>query len=178
MKERTMSEVTLLALFEDIDPAANGIETLHKLGVSDERINVISGVPVLERMLGRPLQWTNVSRLALGGAIAGFCFGAFLNWGTPALYYVPVGGQAQLPVPPGLILLFEMTMLFALLSTFLGVFLDSYFPNYRPMDYVPEISDGKIGVFFKVPEGEQKKYIDAMSKAGAGSVKATEARQL
>ena len=42
-------------------------------------------------------------------------------------------------------------MLFALLSTFLGVFLDSYFPNYRPLEYVPEISDGKIGIFFKCP---------------------------
>jgi hypothetical protein len=43
---------------------------------------------------------------------------------------------------------------------------------------VPEISDGKIGVFFKVPQGDKKKFVDAMNKAGAGSVTATEARQL
>lgn len=173
-----MADITLLALFEDIDPAAEGIGRLHEMGITDDRINVISGVPVMERMLGRPLQWTNVSRLALGGAVAGFCFGAFLNWGTPNLYSVPVGGQAALPVPPGLILLFEMTMLFALLATFLGVFLDSYFPNYRPLEYVPEISDGKIGVFFRIPEGEQKKFVEALNKAGAESVKPAEARQL
>ena len=173
-----MPETTLLALFEDIDPAANAIEKLHEMGVSDEQINVISGVPVLERMLGRPPQWTNVGRLALGGAVAGFLFGVFLNFGTPNLYPVYVGGQSIFPVPPGLIILFEMTMLFALLSTFLGVFLDSYFPNYRPLEYIPEISDGKIGVFFKVQQAEQEKFTDALNQLGAESVKPAEVRQL
>ena len=71
-----------------------------------------------------------------------------------------------------------MTMLFALLSTFLGVFLDSFFPNYRPMEYVPEISDGKIGLFFKVPAGEEQTFTDALNQLGAESVRPTEARQL
>lgn len=173
-----MSETTLLALFEDIDPAANAIEKLHEMGVTDDQINVISGVPVLERMLGRPLQWTNVSRLALGGAIVGFLFGVFLNFGTPALYSVRVGGQPLYPIPPGFILMFEMTMLFALLATFLGVFLDSDFPNYRPLEYVPEISDGKIGIFFKCPQGEQEKFMDVLNQLGAESVRPAEARQL
>ena len=173
-----MSETTLLALFEDIDPAANAIEKLHELGVTDDQINVISGVPVMERMLGRPLPWTNVGRLALGGAVAGFLFGLFLNFGTPKLYTVYVGGQSIFPVPPGMIILFEMTMLFALLSTFLGVFLDSYFPNYRPLEYVPEISDGKIAVFFKCPQDEQEKFAAALNQLGAESVRPAEARQL
>jgi len=173
-----MSDTTLLALFEDIDPAADAIEKLHEMGVTDDQINVISGVPVTHKMLGRPHPWTNVSRLALGGAVAGFAFGVFLNYGTPYLYHVPVGGQYITPIPPGMILIFEMTMLFALLSTFLGVFLDSYFPNYRPMEYIPEISDGKIAVFFKCAETDQKKFMDALGTLGAESVKLAEAQQL
>lgn len=173
-----MADTTMLALFEDIDPAAHAIDKLHQMGVTDDRISVISGVPINHRMLGRPHPWTNVSRLALGGAIAGFLFGVFLNFGTPNLYSVRVGGQALYPIPPGLIIIFEMTMLFALLSTFLGVFLDSYFPNYRPLDYVPEVSDGKIGVFFQVPPDEQQKFTEALSDMGAQSVQPTEARQL
>src|SRR3990172_5807460 len=169
---------TLLALYSDINPAADGIEKLHEMGVSDDEITVISGVPITESMLGRPHQRTNVSRLALGGAVAGFLFGAFLNFGTPMLYNVPVGGQSTFPVPPGLILLFEMTMLFMLLATFLGVFLESYFPNYRPLEYVPEVSDGKIGVFFKVPQAEQEKFMDALNQLGAETVKPVEAQQL
>ena len=176
----TTDTTTLLALFDEdkLDPAANAIEKLHEMGIPDDGINVISGVPLAHKILGRPHPSTNVSRLALGGAIAGFFFGAFLNYGTPYLYYVPVGGQYITPIPPGMILIFEMTMLFALLATFLGVFLDSYFPNYRPMEYVPEISDGKIGIFFKYPSGEQEKFVDAMSAFGAESVRPVEAQQL
>jgi hypothetical protein len=176
--EQNMTDTTLLALFEDIDPAAEAIDKLHDMGVTDDRLNVISGVPITHKMLGRPHPWTNVSRLALGGAIAGFCFGLFLNFGTPYLYTVPVGGQYVTPVPPGLIIVFEMTMLFALLSTFLGVFLDSFFPNYSPMEYVPEISDGKIGIFFKVPQEDQQQFADVMNQMGAESVKPAEARPL
>lgn len=173
-----MADTTLLALFEDIDPAANAIEKLHEMGVTNDRMEVMSGVPISHKMLGRPHPWTNVSRLAMGGAIVGFCIGLFLNFGTPGLYAVRVGGQSLFPIPPGLILLFEMTMLFALLSTFLGVFLESYFPNYRPLEYVPQISDGKIGVFFRVPQDDQQKFTDALSQLGAESVEPHEARML
>jgi len=173
-----MSEVTLLAVFSDIDPAADAIEKLHEIGIQDENINVISGVPFTHKMLGRPHPWTNVSRLSMGGAIAGLIVGLFLNFGTPNLYTVLVGGQYVTPIPPGLIVVFEMTMLFALLATFLGVFLDSYFPNYRPMEYVAEVSDGKIAVFFKCSDDDQKKITDAMEKLGAESIKTAEAQQL
>jgi hypothetical protein len=176
--ERNMADTTLLALFEDIDPASEAIDKLHEMGVTDDRLNVISGVPITHKMLGRPHPWTNVSRLALGGAIAGFFFGLFLNFGTPLLYTVTVGGQFITPIPPGLIIVFEMTMLFALLATFLGVFLDSFFPNYGPLQYVPEISDGKIGLFFKVPEEQQQTFTDALTQMGAESVEPHEARLL
>ncbi|MEO8357401.1 MAG: quinol:electron acceptor oxidoreductase subunit ActD [Chloroflexota bacterium] len=173
-----MSDTTLLALFEDIDPAADAIDKLHEMGVTDDRLNVISGIPITHKMLGRPHPWTNVSRLGLGGAVIGFFLGVFLNFGTPLLYNMSVGGQYITPIPPGLIIIFEMTFLLALLSTFLGVFLDSFFPNYGPMEYVSEISDGKIGIFFKIPQDEQQKYSDALNQLGAESVKPAEARQL
>jgi hypothetical protein len=176
--EQKMAETTLLALFEDIDPAAEAISKLHELGVTDDRLEVISGVPISHRILGRPHQRTNVPRLALGGAFIGSLVGLFLNFGTPTIYGVHVGGQPLLPIPPGLIIFFEMTMLFSLLATFLGVFLDSYFPNYRPLDYVPEISDGKIGLFFKIPPEDEQKFTEAMNQMGAEAVRATEAMQL
>lgn len=173
-----MTDTTLLAVFKDIDPAADAIEKLHEMGVSDENINVISGVPLAHTILGRPHPWTNVSKLSLGGAICGFFFGLFLNWGTPRIYEVSLGGQYIFPIPPGIIVTFEMTMLFALLATFLGVFLDSYFPNYRPLEYVTEVSDGAIAVFFKCEETDTKKFTDAMNKLGAEKVEPAEAQQL
>lgn len=169
---------SLLAIFSDIDPAADAIEQLRNLGVHDDCMNVISGIPVTEAMLGRPSQWTNVPRLALGGAILGFLTGLFLAVVTPNMYEILVGGQPITPVPPSVIVLFELTMLGMLLSTFLGVFLDSFFPAYRPMKYVPEISDGKIAILIECPQPDDKKIADALNKLGAESVRYAEAQHL
>jgi len=172
--------VSLLAVFPDLAPAADAIDQLRTLGLSDDHMNVISGIPVTEAMLGRPAQWTNVPRLAAGGAVLGFLGGAFLAFVTPYLYPVPiqVGSQAFVPGPPTVVVLFELTMLGMLLSTFLGVFLDSYFPNYRPMEYVKEISDGKIAVFFICPEESKEKFTKAMTALGAEKVEVAEVEHL
>lgn len=172
--------VDLLAVFSDLEPAANAIEQLHTLGVHDDCMNVVSGVPVTEAMLGRPHQWTNVPRIALGGAILGFLGGGFLAFVSPYLYPYPiqVSTQAYVPGPPTVVVLFELTMLGMLLSTFLGVFLDSFFPNYRPMKYVPEVSDGKICVLIECPHADEQKVVDVLKKSGAESVKPAEAQHL
>jgi hypothetical protein len=172
--------VSLLAVFPDLMPAADAIDKLRALGLSDDQMNVISGIPVTEAMLGRPSQWTNVPRLAGGGAVLGFLSAAFLVFVSPYLYPVPiqVGSQAAIPGPPTFVVLFELTMLGILLSTFLGVFLDSYFPNYRPMEYVKEVSDGKIAVFFICPGESCEKFTKAMTALGAEKVEVAEVEQL
>ena len=171
-------EKSILAVFSDIDPAADAIEQLRLMGVHDDCMNVISGIPVTEAMLGRPHQWTNVPRLAGGGAAAGFMLGVFLSVIAPNMYTIKVGGQPFAPVPPAVIVIFEMTMLGMLLSTFLGVFLDSTFPSYRPMKYVPEISDGKIAILIECPPPDEEKVTDVLKKLGAESVQYTEAQHL
>jgi hypothetical protein len=171
-------EKSILAIFSDIDPAADAIDQLRLMGVHDDCMNVISGVPVTEAMLGRPSQVSNVSRLALGGAAAGFILGVFLGFITPNMYTIQVGGQPFAPVPPAIIVIFEMTMLGMLLSTFLGVFLDSYFPSYRRMKYVPEISDGKIAILIECPQPDEEKVTDVLKQLGAESVQYTEAQHL
>ena len=171
-------KLTMLAVFPDLEPTADALDQLRSLGVSDEDMNVISGVPVTEAMLGRPTAWTNVPRLAMGGAIAGFLVALFLTVGTPNLYQIQVGRQYFVPVPPTVVLIFEITMLGMLLSTFLGVFLDSFFPNYRPMEYVKEISDGKYAIFYVCPEDKKDKITKAMTALGAEEVRESEAIEL
>ena len=172
--------VDILAVFPDLEPAANAIEGLRSLGVHDDCMNVISGVPITEAMLGRPAQWTNIPRIALGGAALGFGVGVFLAFIAPYWYPYPiqVGSQAPVSGPPSVIVLFEMTMLIMLLSTFLGVFLDSLFPNYRPLKYVTEVSDGKIAILVECPNVEEKKVTDVLKKMGAESVRPAEAQHL
>jgi hypothetical protein len=60
-----------LALFNEnqIDEAAEAISRLRDLGIGDEDISVISGIPLSDRMLGRPMTWTRVPIIAGVGAI-------------------------------------------------------------------------------------------------------------
>jgi len=169
---------TLLAVFDEIEPTTEAIEKLHELGVQDHEINVISGVPIPGRVLGRPSALTNVSRIAMVGAVLGLFFGIFLIYGTPYLYPLHVGGQPIYPVPMGWIVTFEMTMLGLMGFAFIGLFVDSGFPAYTPMEYMPEISDGKIAVLFSCPCQDQDKFVEALTGIGAESVTPAEARQL
>lgn len=172
--------VNLLAVFSDLEPASDAIDQLRVLGLSDENMSVISGVPVTEAMLGRPNAWSNVPRIAFGGAALGMCAGIFLAFVTPYLYPYPiqVSSQAYIPGPPSVVVLFELTMLGMLLSTFIGVFLESFFPNYRPLNYVKEISDGKIAIFFTCPKESKDKFTKTMTALGAEKVEVAEAAQL
>jgi Protein of unknown function (DUF3341) len=169
---------TLLAMFEDFEPASRGVEKLQELGVSDDDMNVISGVPVKNTILGRPPAITYVSRIGLFGSILGMFLGIFFIYGIPYLYPLLVGGQPIFPVPQGFIITFEMTMLGLMGFSFLGMFIDSGFPSYTPKEYTPEVSDGKIAVLFSCPANEQEKFIDALKEAGAESIEPVEARHL
>ena len=169
---------TLLAVFEDIEPAANGIEKLHELGVHDDDMNVISGIPVRPSILERPSPVTRVSTIGLTGAILGLLLSVFSVWGTPYLFPLGVGGQPIYPIPQLFIIVFEMTMLGLMGFSFLGMFVDSGFPSYTPKEYVPEISGGKIGVLFHIAGDDEDRFVDALKKVGAESVSPAEARQL
>ena len=174
-----MSEaITLLATFEDLEPASVGIEKLQQLGVDDDDMNVISGIPIKHTILGRPSAITYVSRIGLFGASLGMFLGLFFIYGIPYFYPLLVGGQAMFPVPQGIIITFEMTMLGLMGFSFIGLFVDSGFPSYTPKEYTPEVSDGKVAVLFSCPVNEQEKFVDALKDAGAESVAPVEARHL
>jgi hypothetical protein len=170
--------ITLLAMFEDIDPASEGVEKLKELGLNDDQMNVISGIPIKNTILGRPSAITYVSRIGMFGAFLGMALRIFLIFGIPYLYPLLVGGQPIFPVPQGIIITFEMIMLGLMGFSFIGMFIDSGFPSYTPKEYVPEISDGKIAILFSCPNDDQKKFVDALTKLGAESVSPAEARQL
>ena len=169
---------TLLAMFEDFEPASRGVEKLQQMGVSDDDMNVISGVPIKHSILGRPPAITYVSRISMLGAILGTFLGLFFIYGVKFLYPLYVGGQPIFPVPQGIIITFEMTMLGLMGFAFLGMFVDSGFPSYTPKQYTPEISAGKVAVLFSCPTAEQEKFVEALKEAGAEHVEPVEAHHL
>jgi len=174
-----MSEKTrLLALFKDIEPAAQGTDALHALGISDHDVEVVTGSPINPKMLGRHHPHTNVPRFALFGSIFGLFVGIFIAFVTPRLYRLNVGGKPISPGAPSIVVLFEMIMLLMLIFTFLGVFFESVFPSYEKKEYVPELSDGDIAFIFDCEVEKVTRFEEELKKAGANSVKVIERQQL
>ncbi|MFQ5856243.1 MAG: quinol:electron acceptor oxidoreductase subunit ActD [Anaerolineae bacterium] len=170
--------IVLMGLFHDATPTAETIDELRRLGISDHDIAVLSGVPYPARVLGRPMVWERLPWISLSGAFVGFLIGIFLNAGTPLLYTIRVGGQPIVPIPPSAVLTYEFTMMGLIVSTFLGVLWESFFPSYGPKYYHPLLTSGRIGVLFHCP-AEQEDTARAILKAqGAERVYRPERRRL
>jgi hypothetical protein len=162
-----MVETKHLALFKDIDPAAKAIDALRDLGIPDKDMSIISGVPYSDRMLGRPMSWTVVPKLAAAGFLLGLVIGLLFNLGTPLQYPIHVGGMPLVSIPTSLILTFEFSMLGLLAFTFLGVIWESAFPSFGPKEYRPEISDGQIAVVFTCPPEVHTQAHETLAALGA-----------
>lgn len=169
-----------LALFEEdaIDEASEALATLRGMGVADRDISVISGTPFSEKMLGRPMSWTRVPIIGLAGALVGFVTALLLNFGTPLLYPIRVGGMAYQTVPTSFIIIFELTMLGLLISTFLGVLVEMLSPSFGPAGYDPRVTDGHIGVLFWAPPDLDARMHEALTNLGAEIIHGAEAKKL
>lgn len=147
-----MAEVQLLGLFHEAMPTADTIDQLHALGLTDDKITVMSGMPYRSEVFGRPRVRGRVGHLALIGALLGLSVGLFLTVGIFLLYPIQAGGQPIVPIPPTLIVLFEVTMLGTMWAAFFSLLVENKFPIFREQIYDPRITEGHIGVVAQVDE--------------------------
>ncbi|MBI4769610.1 MAG: DUF3341 domain-containing protein [Chloroflexi bacterium] len=147
--------LTLIALFDESTVTAEAIDALHTLGVPDEDMVVMTGVPYPERALGRHREWLTLPYIVLAGAAAGMLFGLFLAVITPHLYRLDIGGHPPVGFPPAAIIIFVFTMMATIVSTFLGVLWEMGFPQFGPAPYHRHVTDGQLAVLLEFPESLQ-----------------------
>jgi mono/diheme cytochrome c family protein len=147
-----MAAIQLLGLFHEAEPTADTIEHLRNLGMTDEQITVMSAMPYSAEMLGRPRVKTWLPQVALAGAVLGAVTAGFLTVGIFILYPLGQGGQPIIPIPPSLIVFFEVIMLGTMWATFFGLLLRNGFPDMREGPYDPRITEGHVGVLAEVDE--------------------------
>lgn len=170
-----MANRSVLGLFHEATSTADTIDRLRELGVSEDAITVMSGVPYTPEMLGRRPVYERLVPIALIGAIGGFIAALFLTVVTPYLYPISVGGQPLVPGPPTIIILFEFTMLGALLATFGGLLAEIAFPAVGRQDYDRRITEGHIGVLAVVDEALAAPAEAALREMGAHHLKNVQA---
>jgi hypothetical protein len=141
--------ITLMGLFSEATTAAEAVDELHALGIPDENMVFMSGVPYPEGALGRHREWLTLPYIVLAGAISGMLFGLFLAAITPHLYRLDIGGHPPVGFPPAAIIVFVFTMMATIVSTFLGVVWEMNFPRFGPAPYHKLVTGGNLALLLE-----------------------------
>jgi hypothetical protein len=160
---------TVLGLFQEPDAAAQAMRALQHAGFGQHDLDVLSGCPYPEGTFGEAPVRHHLYAYPFAGAACGLAVGIFLTVGTQLAFPVVTGGKPILSVPPMINVLYEGTLLGAIIATVLGVLFESRLPDLEPALYHPRIAEGYIGVL--VHAGERRDDAErALSSAGAGEI--------
>ena len=136
----------IIGIFRDLGSAAHGVEGLLQEGFAETQITSLSSVPYPDGVLVKAGQRSWFRWLTLAGAAAGAVAGFTLAAGTAWLYPVQTGDKPIIALYPTGIITFEVTMLFAIIGTMAGMFLEMRLPPRGARPYDPAISEGCIGI--------------------------------
>jgi hypothetical protein len=135
----------ILASYEYLDSTVDAIGALRKAGFA---VKAYTPYPDhhIEHAMGydqSPVRvWTLVGGLT--GAATGIAFPTWTSMDWPLV----VGGKPIVSIPPYIIIVFELMVLFGALSTIIGLFVLSRLPSVKPaIIYDPEFSAGRYGVY-------------------------------
>ncbi|MBI3047367.1 MAG: DUF3341 domain-containing protein [Acidobacteria bacterium] len=161
-------------LYPDGQSAQQAVNRLRAAGLTDRDITVISAQPMEDFEFGRMDDSTWMWWFACLGGLIGMSVGLALSWYTATAWPMNVGGLPTFAWWPKLIILFEMTMLGAILATVITLVVSAIIPRKGQTLYDPEVTDGKILVGVEDPINVSLPAIEtALSSPSGARVKRT-----
>ena len=145
------------ALYADGDAAQRAVNALRSAGVDERDIEIMSSEPMEHFVFGEMNRATRIWYLASGGGFLGMLFGTWL----------PTGNMPIVSWWPNMIVIFELTMLGAILATVATLVVTGGLLRRRPALYDPAVNDGKILVGVENPSGNLAAIEQAL---GTGAV--------
>jgi hypothetical protein len=134
----------MYGLFEQPEAAQLAFTALRQAGVAEPDITVISSEPFEHFGFSHRDRSLALFRLAGIGGVVGFIIGVLLTAGTERAWPINVGNMPILAWWPNLVIIFELTMLSAILTTVVSLLVTARLPSRAASMYDPEVSDGKI----------------------------------
>jgi hypothetical protein len=132
------------AMFDDGDAAQRAVNGLRQSGVSDSQITVISALPIEDQEFGEMDKATWIWYIASVGGFVGLGLSTWLIVFTETTWPINVGNMPIVAWWPNLIVMFEMTMLGAILSAVGTLVVTAALGRKMPPLYDPEVTDGRI----------------------------------
>src|SRR5262245_5924697 len=131
-------------LYPNPDLAQRAVNRLRAAGVADPDITIISAEPYEESEFSHFHKETWLFWIAGMGGVCGLAFGVWLTSFTEKAWPLPTGGMPIVAWWPNLVVIFELTMLSAILATVVTLLITTKLPRRQPKLYDPAVSDGLI----------------------------------
>ncbi len=161
------AQTRLLGIYRDAPAAAGAMEQLRAAGFRGRDLEVLTGTMYPAGAFGEEPVRHRLFVYPLAGAACGFAAGLLLTIGTQLSYPLVTGGKPLLSLPPMINVLYEGTLLGAILLTFLGVLFESRLPDFSPTPYDPRITEGYVGVLVTCPAERVSQAARVLRDAGA-----------
>jgi len=157
----------VLGVFSHLDATVDAIGQLRHDGHTD--FTVYSPIPrhEIDDALGQAV--SPVRMFTLIGGIAGCAIGAWITLYMSYDWPIVVGGKPIGSIPPYVVIMFEMTVLFGALSTILGIAFNAVFAARRlgTVAYDPRFTNDKFGIFVPCEPARQGQVEGLLRRAGA-----------
>ena len=162
----------IYGLYTSPEAAQRAFAGLRDSGVVDRDILVLSAEPMEAFEFGRQDHKTVMPWIAAGGGLLGLTGAYLLTSLTQEAWPIVTGGMPIVPRMTNLIIIFELTMLGAILATVLTLLKTGSFFKRLPDYYDPEVSNGKILIGVARPDAMQLPEIErALRSSGPQTVR-------
>lgn len=162
----------IYALYTDPAAAQRAVNRLYAAGVAEEQVVVMSGEPFEEQPFAHRDSATWLWYIACLGGFVGLVFSTWLTRMTELAWPLQTGNMPIVAWWPNLIVIFELTMLGAILATVLTLFITAKLPRRTPAFYDPEVTNGKILVGVENPSEASVPALErALMAGGAAELK-------
>ena len=166
-----MANRSILGIFKDPESTASAVDSIKQAGIGTRDFDILSGVPYPEGTFGEHVSGHKLFVFPLIGAVCGFSVALLLTLGTQVSFPMVQGGKPLIAIPPMMVIMYEGTMLGAILFTVLGVIFESRLPRGSVGLYDPRITEGYIGLLVSCPEDKFSSVEQALRGAGAEDIK-------
>ncbi len=166
----------LYGLYVDAEGAQRAVESLRtassELKFDAQQIIIVSGEPHEGYEFTDSHATSSPYRWAVLGAAVGGATGYLLTTLSQKSYPLPTGGMSITPGWTNGIIIYEMIMLGAILTTLVVLLIGAGLPNFKGLITDPEIGNGKILVgVVDPPESSQPELERRLRQAGASQIK-------
>lgn len=139
----------VLALYVAPESAADAVAGLQAAGFRDVDLEVLTDSPYPEGAFGERPVHHHLYAFTVAGAVCGFVVGLLVTIAIQLAYPEVQGGKPLLSIPPMMNVLYEATLLGAIVLTVAGVIFESRLPDFSGDPYDSRISEGYVGVLVK-----------------------------